>query len=290
VSIIFILMSKISNSFQKDDFYAKIRPFNDFKEVTNGVNFVKVPEDWLIVITDVVMITKTIENGKYKNVNAAGAAVIAAILNVDKNLDLPFVFGGDGATLIVPLRLKNEVITTLQGVQNLAKNLDLDLRASLISATEIYAKNGTLLVAKHKISPKYSQAVLSGDGFDLAEKIIKNPITRHLYEVSQDFNSIADTTGFTCRWQPIPSRFGETISLIIKVLDQKNDLYDKVFSKIEEVYGSAKECHPLNLESLELSLNPKDLETEAKITEKFGFNQIKKIISIVGRRFLWSYF
>jgi len=266
---------------QNNDFYSKIPAFTDFNEAMKPKNFVKVPNDWLLVITDVVMSTVAIENGKYKDVNAAGAAVIAAVLNVDKTLDLPFVFGGDGATLLIPSSIKENVIQALQGVQNLAKSLDLDLRASIVSANEIYAQDGKLLIAKHQIGPKYAQVVLSGDGFDLAEKMIKNVSTRHLYEVPNNPNSKADVEGFTCRWRPILSRFGETISLIIKVLDNENDLYDKISQKIEQIYGNTSQHHPLNSEALKLSLNPKDLQIEAKITNNIGFASFKKVLQLL---------
>jgi len=266
---------------QNDDFYSKIQTFTDFSEAMNSKNFANVPNDWLLVITDVVMSTVAIENGKYKDVNAAGAAVIAAILNVDKTLDIPFVFGGDGATLLIPSSIKQGVIQSLQGVQNLAKNLNLDLRAGIVSAEEIYAKNGQLLVAKHQVSAKYAQVVLAGDGFDLAEKMIKNPVTRHLYEVPKKADSSANIEGFTCRWEPILSRFGETISLIIKVLDNEGDLYAKISQKIEQIYGNPNQHHPLNLEALKLSLNPKDLQVEAKIANKIGFASFKKVLQLL---------
>ncbi len=60
-----------------------------------------VPDDWVIVIGDIEGSTEQVE-GRYKSVNLVGAAVIAAVLNALPDLDIPFVFGGDGAALVVP--------------------------------------------------------------------------------------------------------------------------------------------------------------------------------------------
>lgn len=249
-----------------DNFYQKIQVFRDFKDSTNPKNFVSVPKDWYILITDVVMSTVAIENSQYKSVNAVGAAVISAILNLEESLELPFIFGGDGATLLIPPELKTETIKALQGVKNIAKNLDLDLRASIVPVVEIYNRKGFLLVSKHQISSKYTQAIFSGNGFDLAEKIIKDANTRHLFEVMNNSEILANIKGFSCRWQLILSRFGETISLIIKIQEKmESSFYSYVFEKIEQIYGDSSQYHPINSKNLKLSFDPKELKIENKV-------------------------
>lgn len=54
------------------------------------------PPDWYIIITDVAGSTKAIEAGRYKDVNILGACSIISILNIAGDLDIPFIFGGDG--------------------------------------------------------------------------------------------------------------------------------------------------------------------------------------------------
>lgn len=267
-----------------NNFYQKIQVFRDFKDSTNPKNFVSVPKDWYMVITDVVMSTLAIENGQYKSVNAVGAAVISAILNLEESLELPFIFGGDGATLLIPPQLKTETIKALQGVKNIAKNLDLDLRASILPVAEIYNRKGSLLVSKHQIGPKYTQAIFSGNGFDLAEKIIKDTNTRHLFEVMDNPQILANIKGFSCRWQSILSHSGETISLIIKIQEKmESSFYSYVFEKIEQIYGDSSQYHPINSKNLKLSFDPKELEVENQVLKNqnskksnylFGLNSL----------------
>ena len=43
--------------------------------------------------------TRAIAEGRYKDVNMIGAACINAVLNISRKKSVPYVFGGDGATL-----------------------------------------------------------------------------------------------------------------------------------------------------------------------------------------------
>ena len=64
-----------------DDFYRSVPPFRDFRLVADEFSFSPLPEDWLIGVADVEQSTKAIQGNRYKAVNMAGAAVIAAIAN-----------------------------------------------------------------------------------------------------------------------------------------------------------------------------------------------------------------
>lgn len=85
-----------------ESFYANLPILDNFLEITNSDNFHSVPSDWHVVITDIISSTKAIEEGRYKQVNLLGASSIAAVLNIASEIEIPFVFGGDGATLLIP--------------------------------------------------------------------------------------------------------------------------------------------------------------------------------------------
>ena len=80
-----------------------------------------VPGDWWIVIADVVGSTKAIEAGAYKKDNTVGVACIAAVVNVDRSVEMPFVFGGDGATFVVADAVRERVIPALREAQRLSR-------------------------------------------------------------------------------------------------------------------------------------------------------------------------
>ncbi len=87
-------------------FYEDMPSFDDFAGFTDLGRYRPLPGDWQVVIADIRGSTKAIAQGRYKDVNMMGAACITAVLNARKTFDpvtvVPYVFGGDGATLAVP--------------------------------------------------------------------------------------------------------------------------------------------------------------------------------------------
>ena len=85
-----------------DDFYRDLIGFEGFSHITAPEHYRDAPEEWYVLLTDVMGSTQAIEAGKYKEVNLIGAAAIMAMLNVAEGHDLPYVFGGDGTTMLIP--------------------------------------------------------------------------------------------------------------------------------------------------------------------------------------------
>lgn len=85
-------------------FYGGIAPFRGFGRLMDPLLYKPVPDDWLIGVADIVQSTRAIADNRYKAVNMAGAAVIAAVTNALGSQDFPFVFGGDGASFAVAPR------------------------------------------------------------------------------------------------------------------------------------------------------------------------------------------
>jgi hypothetical protein len=82
-----------------DSFYSNLDVIHDFVDITNISFFKEVPQNWHIVLTDIKGSTKAIESGRYKDVNMVAASSITALLNLAGDLEIPFVFGGDGVTV-----------------------------------------------------------------------------------------------------------------------------------------------------------------------------------------------
>jgi Protein of unknown function (DUF3095) len=115
------------------DFYSRLPIFDGFASIVDPSRYQPVPDDWLIGLADVVRSTEAIEIGSYKAVNTAGAAVIAAVTNALQGREIPFVFGGDGASFA--LSAGDEAIaraalaTTAAWVRD---ELGLELRVALV--------------------------------------------------------------------------------------------------------------------------------------------------------------
>src|SRR5512138_3613330 len=84
-----------------DIFYGAIPVFRGFGRLMDPALYTPLPDDWTIGVADIVESTRAIANQRYKAVNMAGAAVIAAVTNALEGREFPFVFGGDGASFAV---------------------------------------------------------------------------------------------------------------------------------------------------------------------------------------------
>ncbi len=265
-------------------FYSDLAILERFIDITNAQNFLPAPSDWYIVITDIMGSTQAIEEGRYKDVNILGVASIIAVLNITKHIEIPFIFGGDGASLLIPPALVSGVQQVLLATQEMAKReFNLGLRVGIIPISRVRAANYDIKVAKVKVSPKYTQAVFMGGGLTYATDLIKNPETTKQYSLtsSTDNSSQADFSGLVCPWQDIPSKHGEVLSLIVmataKTHEQENSIYKAVLEKIDKIYGGAINFHPVRSDYLRLSLTRKILYKEIQIVNYFRNKWHKQI-------------
>lgn len=196
-----------------DDFYSSLPVFTGFGDVTNAARYMPVPEGWWIGLTDVVSSTRAIAEGKYKSVNMAGAAAIAAMVNTLKGMDFPFAFGGDGVSFAVSPEHRDWAAAALAETAAFARDeLGHELRAALVPIADIRAAGRDVRVARYGASPHVSYAMFSGGGIGWAEAALK----RGEYAVaSAEVGARPDLTGLSCRWNEIPADRGVIYSLII---------------------------------------------------------------------------
>lgn len=253
-----------------DTFYADLPPLKQFLELANSQNYVEAPNDWYALITDVVDSTQAIARNQYKEVNVVGASSIMAVLNATAPLEIPFVFGGDGAVLLVPPAAVEAAREALLGTRALAgESFGLDLRVGMVPLAAI-APEHPVRVAKIRLSPNYCQASFIGGGLTYATELIKTDVTYRL-EVPGD-RSVTNLTGLECRWQDIPSPQGHTLSLMVAALPSggyvNEYLYQEILETIGDIYGEGESYHPVAPSALNLSINPERLRAEAKARAK----------------------
>jgi hypothetical protein len=136
---------------QTIDFYKDLKTFTNFSDITEDKYFKEIPDDWFVVVSDIKNSTKAIETGMYKQVNFVASLLIIGILNINRKLDLPFCFGGDGASVLIPNSIVNEAKKVLIDTKSKAKtNFDLNLRIGIISVKEIKSLNYLYQKSIHK--------------------------------------------------------------------------------------------------------------------------------------------
>ncbi len=264
----------------------------DFGSIFNYDYYYKPPPDWYIIITDIVDSTSAILEGKYKDVNTAGSLIAMAISNVKKDMNFPFIFGGDGMTFLVPGNILDDVKDVLVDTRKLVSEIfDLKLRLGVVPVSTIYRKGYKLFVARLKVSERYIQAIISGKGLDIAEKLIKNDVSYNPFVLRIDLpaKGRADFTGFTCRWQDIPSTRGETISFIIKIRDEyhrkTSSVFNKILKGVDEIFGHELDYHPLTEDNQSSSLSQAYREARIFSNRKsgllYGINKLRISIEII---------
>lgn len=195
------------------NFYEQIIPFKNFDDFTQSQHYVELPDDWAVVITDIRGSTKAISEGRYKDVNMIGAASILKARKALNNSDFPYVFGGDGATLLVPQSEVDHVCNKLASLKKLAiDNYGLELRIGVVPRSKLDPAKYPISVAKFEITSGRYIAILKGEGLSAAEKLIKESAD---YEFNGKPDSDADLTGLSCRWNPIPSKNGLILTILV---------------------------------------------------------------------------
>jgi len=260
-------------------FYEKLPVFDDFASITDEGPYQALPEDWHVVVTDVVRSTAAIAAGMYKQVNIVGAASIASVLDVVKPLRVPFVFGGDGATLCVPKTVVGAVRQALVATKRMAQDeFDLALRVGIMPVSDIHAAGFRVLVARYRVSDHYTQSVFSGGGLSFAEGCVKDEEKGRAYRLEfHDAELLGRFGSLECRWEDVPSPHGETIALVALALspdaERRARVYDELIRAIGRVYGDAEACHPVRLERLRLTRSNRKLAVEAKL-RSFGHGRL----------------
>lgn len=255
-----------------ESFYARLPEITRFRQVTEPRWYAPAPDSWLMAMTDVRGSTRAIEAGRYRDVNALGVASIIGLCNAAPDLDLPYVFGGDGATLLIPASRRNEAEKALRGVRKLAREaFDLGLRASIVPLSELGEAGHLARVARFRASPHTCLAMFSGSAFSAAEGWLKDKMRGFAYEVSEQGESEANFQGFECRWQPIVSQRGTTASLLVMALspdeDERVDTYRAVLQKLESVVDTVL-ARPVKAEGLKFRGLSGDFSVEAKVVSK----------------------
>ena len=245
-------------------FYAGLEPFTEFTEVADPARYVAAPDDWIVVLADIKGSTEAARAGRYKDVNLVGAACITAVLNVTRDLYLPYAFGGDGATMLIPPSGRDVVADALRRIRRLAGNgFGLELRVGLVAVRELRRLGRTVLVAKYQLSPGNNLAMFAGGGLELAERLIKSDPAFTLEE--QGDPAPPDLHGLSCRWEPYRSLRGHMLTLLVRPLEadalalQRQILRD-LAAIVGETPGSAS---PIRAENMRFAWPPRGLRAEA---------------------------
>jgi hypothetical protein len=248
-----------------ETFYRDLTPFESFNDLVEDRHFKPVPPDWTVFVTDVAGSTKAIEAGQYKDVNTLGASCIVAVQNAMGREPFPYVFGGDGATLLVPASASAKVAAALAGVRRMARErFGLTLRVGSVGVSELLAEGARIEVARYRLVSAQSITIFRGGGVSRAEEKVKAAGGRHL--LSEDVEGEGDLEGLSCRWNPIPNRNGTMLALLVSGrTSEPPRTYREVLKGLDAILGGDTSLgNPVHLPAMSYRSLPQLLRDESR--------------------------
>ncbi|MGE0634635.1 MAG: DUF3095 domain-containing protein [Pseudobdellovibrionaceae bacterium] len=250
------------------DFYKDLPSFRDFSKITDPKAFVDVPQDWCIVLTDVRGSTRAIQEGRYKQVNIVGAASITCILNSLGAYEFPFVFGGDGATILIPNRFRDQVCEQLKGLQAFSwHEFSIELRVGVVELERLYSENCRLQIGKYELSSGNFLAQFRGTALTRAEEMVKKSEDGATI-LSANPGQAPNLEGLSCRLNPLKSQKGLILSLLCKPASSadSNVILQKVVDSLKEILkGDFNSASPVQSSSLKWGWIPKTFWEEIRV-------------------------
>tara|TARA_B100000929_G_scaffold251899_1_gene212084 strand:- start:3875 stop:5029 length:1155 start_codon:yes stop_codon:yes gene_type:complete len=251
-------------------FYSNL-PINESsisKLLGDKTRFSKVPEDWYVLVADIRNSTEAVQNGKHNNVNLVATGCVISVLNLADTygIAIPFFFGGDGASFLIPEKIKEKSLSVLEKHnRNTRKNFGFSLAIGAFSVRNIYAEGIDLKISRIRVNEALNIPVILGNGLHYAENNIKSD--DFLQEIIPDGTPL-NMTGMECKWDRIkpPEKNQEVISLIIAGCKDTDfsKVYSDIMKTIDEVYGSVGSRKPVSVRRLKIKAGLQRIKDEMK--------------------------
>ena len=231
--------------------------------------FFEAPADWHVIITDVKNSTQALNDGLHHLVNLVATGSIIAAVNIARraNITLPFFFGGDGATILVPPPLLGPTMLALtKHRENTFRNFGLELRVGCVPVTEIYQAGFKLKIAKMAMSEEFSIPVVLGEGLQYAEKVIKGE--SFVPDLPTVVDAVLNLEGMECRWNSIepPENAQEVVCLLVTVRSGRPQaaIFRTILTEIDKIYGPPQSRSPISVRKLRLKATLGKINTEMR--------------------------
>jgi hypothetical protein len=261
------------------NFYQALPSFRSFSDFTLDQHYTPVPPDWSIIITDIRGSTVAISEGRYKEVNTIGAASIVVARKAIGE-EFPFVFGGDGATMLIATQKREAVLEALCRLRALSEaNYGLELRVGIVPMAELLAQNAPVEVAKLELAAGRCVSCLRGPGVGLAENWIKAPESR--FVVTSASTGEPDLSELSCRWSPIPSRNGKILSLIVSSR-VGSPAYSRFLGFLQGLFPEGlDELNPVNIEASRYNSFWESVTGELKLhSSVWSLSALRRVLEI----------
>ena len=255
------------------DFFAGLPLLATSRDAFDLGGYRRAPDDWQVAVTDIVDSTSAIAQGRHKTVNFVAAMGIAALRNLCAPSRIPFLFGGDGAVVMVPPEYATRARTELARVRGMAaRDFELKMRVGLASVRELRRLGKDMLVGRYEPTPGNSFGVFLGGGVGLLEDSIRGRGNNDLaaladVPVALDDGASVDLEGLSCRWDTLHSARGAMLTLILQGGAAE---LGEVHARVTALAGPEAETRPVRQETLKLRWPPADFMLEVRARRRGG--------------------
>lgn len=246
--------------------------------------FFNVPSDWYIVVTDIENSTNAVAKGLHNDVNLSATGSIITVLNtlkrVNKTIKIPYFFGGDGSTFIIPKPVLTPVLLALNDYsQHVKKRTQLNLRVGHLQVQKVYDNQVSLRISKVSHNSYLTTPVVLGNGLKYAEAVIKERFKPS--DISNKPQVELNLNGMECRWDKIyPNKTDKKVVCLLVDCDQEDiqaQVYSEIMSEIDTVFGPLEKRNPISIDKLKLDPSIKKIRNE--MYAKLGRYKITYLIS-----------
>ena len=218
-------------------FLENLETRTEFTDVFDTSHYRELPDDWLIIASDVQGSTKAIDAGKYKEVNTIGATCIIACINACKASNICYQFGGDGAFVASsPENLQDlkEALITCNKIA--VSQFELGLRVQIWRYADFKKHGGIIKVVKYRVGEAQNIYMFSGNGIEMSDLWLKGDAPEKGLINPDDFEGVFRpevTEGLECRWNPLVSKRGSMVTAIIKPITDDISILNELHELID---------------------------------------------------------
>ena len=141
------------------------------------------------------------------------------------------------------------------------------MRVGLVRVSDLIAKGMRVRLAKVRLSANVAQPTFSGDGWEEAERMVKDPLAEGVLRVREDEGPLEGS--FECRWQGVPSFHDHKLALLVAAVSSHAGMnlasYRDLSDKIAQIYGDISSYRPLRADEMRLSFNLRQLSHEWRV-------------------------
>lgn len=273
----------------KDRRYSAFPVLEQFQQVAEVSNYVALPDDWQIGVSDVVDSTAAIAAGRYKAVNLAGAGTISAVSNALNGGLRLFIFGGDGARFVVPpdqAQLAGEALSRV--AMWARRDLDLDLRVGMVSVADVRAAGFDVRAAFWQASDHVRYAMFTGGGLEWAETQLKaGAIGRQRADPDDE----PDLTGLSCQWGAVQPRQGTILSLIVKCAPgASQDRFSQVVAQTVALLEASANLNPVPDNGPNVRWPSGSIGLQSRIAHDNKPLWWRRLVIVASAAFMWVVF